>query len=131
MTRAEHRKRSGRSSKWITAARRLAIYLRDGFSCSYCGRDLRSAPKREVGLDHLIPQSKQGGHESSNLVTACASCNCSRKDKPWHRYATGGAVKRIKKLRRRALNLDLARAVVRGDVPRCEVVKLSRSRRSK
>lgn len=123
MTRKAWARRKGRSSKWITASRRLAIYLRDGFACVYCGRDLRRARKQDVALDHLKPQCKDGGHESSNLVTACKRCNCARQERPWWQYATGGAVARIKSQRRKALNLDLARAVVRGDVPRSEILK--------
>jgi CRISPR/Cas system Type II protein with McrA/HNH and RuvC-like nuclease domain len=121
MTRAEHQRRPGRSSKWIGKTRRVAIYLRDDFACVYCGRDLRRAEPREVGLDHLVPQSKGGSHESTNLVTACSSCNCGRQDKPWRSFATPGAVERISRLRRRALNLKLALALRRGEsTSRCE-----------
>lgn len=121
MTRDEWAKRPRRSSKWISKARRLAIYLRDGFSCCYCGRDLRNAKRSDVTLDHLRPQVRQGGHETRNLVTACSRCNCGRKEQTWWTFATPGAVARIKVLRRRAINLPLARAIIRGDVPRCEV----------
>jgi 5-methylcytosine-specific restriction endonuclease McrA len=126
MTRAEHAKRPGRSSRWITPRNRLAIYIRDGFACCYCGRDLRNARPNDVGLDHLKPQSQGGGHEHSNLVTACFSCNRGRSVTPWHRYATPGAVTRIKRLRRRACNLNLASAILRGEVSRGDALSLSR-----
>ena len=122
MTRDEWSARSGRSSKWITPARRLAIYIRDSFRCCYCGRDLSSALPADVTLDHLMPQVNGKHHDSHNLVTACRRCNCARQHRPWYAYATGGAVERIKRLRRRVPNLKLARAILRGDVPRSEVL---------
>lgn len=79
------------------------------------------AKRYEVTLDHLKPQVKSGTHESINLVTACARCNCGRQDRPWWTFATPGAVDRIKLLRRRVLNIALAAAIIRGEVPRCEV----------
>jgi 5-methylcytosine-specific restriction endonuclease McrA len=111
VTRAEYRARPGRSSKWISPVRRLAIYLRDSFACQYCGRDLREAKPSEVHLDHLRPRSAGGGDGERNLVTACRSCNCARKEMPWTAYAPAGARERT---RRRTLNLPLARALLAG-----------------
>lgn len=31
-------------------------------------------------LDHVVPRSQGGSDEDSNLVLACASCNCRRQD---------------------------------------------------
>ena len=45
-----------------------------GEMCVYCG-----APYEH--LDHVIPLSKGGKHEIDNIVTACAKCNHSKKDK--------------------------------------------------
>lgn len=111
-------------SKWIRGDKRLAIYLRDGFVCAYCGRDLHGAPAAEVTLDHLDAKHAAGHHAATNLMTACRSCNSSRQDQPWRQYATGGAVERIVRLRRRALPayLQLARAVISGAVPRAVAV---------
>lgn len=111
------------SGHWITASRRLAIYLRDGFLCQYCGRDLHRAHAREVTLDHLKPRIKGGTHESGNLVTACHRCNSKRQDKPWRSYATGGAIERIVRTVRRKVNLELATAIIKGKVsdPRLEL----------
>jgi 5-methylcytosine-specific restriction endonuclease McrA len=97
------------SGAWITKARRLAIYLRDGFACQYCGRDLHDAPPRELTLDHLTPRCRGGSHASTNLVTACLACNSRRQDTPWRRYAPEGAVARIIRTIRRRPNLALAK----------------------
>lgn len=103
-------------SSWIRKERRLALYIRDDFTCGYCGRDLRNASPREVTLDHLLPRSAGGDNESTNLVTACLRCNSSRQDKPWADFATGGAVDRISQLRYAPVNLELAKSIIAGRV---------------
>lgn len=121
-----HNARPGRTSSWIRRDKRLAIYLRDGMCCAYCGTDLRGARPCDMGLDHLETQAecrprgnrtrsgKSMNHES-NLVLACRTCNSARRDMPWRRFAPPGAVKRILRNIRRKLNMDLARALLRGD----------------
>lgn len=99
---------------WIRPERRLAIHIRDGFTCAYCGCDLRNAGPGEVSLDHLVPRSEGGGNETSNLVTACRSCNSSRQDRPWRNYATGGAIVRIEAWILMPINLALAKALIAG-----------------
>lgn len=94
---------------------RLAIYLRDRFACSYCGRDLHGAAPDQITLDHLRPVNGHGpDNRPENLVTACRSCNCARQDRPWRSYATGGAVERIERqVRRRiARYRELARHLI-------------------
>ena len=67
---------------------RLALKLRDNFTCLYCGKDLSGAEFDAVTIDHLRPQTKLGRHnEPSNVITCCRSCNCSRQDKPWRPFA--------------------------------------------
>lgn len=100
--------------------RRLAIYIRDGFSCAYCGRDLRGAPRDEITLDHLACRVNGANHHERNLVTACRRCNSGRAAKPWREYATAGAAERIARLIRRKLNADLAKAIIDGRTPRAE-----------
>lgn len=99
-------------SRWIRPEKRLALYIRDGFSCAYCGRDLHNAAPSVVTLDHLLPRIAGGSNEATNLITACRTCNSSRQDKPWVSYATGGAVDRIEQLRHAPLNLALAKAIL-------------------
>ena len=112
---ADGRRLNGRrGGGWITKARRLAIYLRDDFRCAYCGRDLREAHPRELTLDHLRPRCRGGDNGDRNLVLACVRCNSARQDRPWTQYATGGAVDRIRRLVRRKLNLELAKALIAG-----------------
>jgi len=102
------------TKKWITKTRRLALYIRDGFQCAYCGSDLSNVVPNEITLDHLQARSFGGGNKNQNLVTACKSCNSRRGNKPWVDYATGGAVERINTLRNLPVNVVLARAIIDG-----------------
>lgn len=87
------------------AAVQRAVYLRDGYRCRFCdcrvvvptARKLLMrfwlatplAEKRErsrhdglgtlsASVDHLLPHSRGGSHEASNLVTACGPCQFGR-----------------------------------------------------
>lgn len=99
-------------SRWIRPEKRLAIYMRDGFKCAYCGADLKHAAAASVTLDHLVPRVAGGNNEATNLITACRACNSSRQDTPWMDYATGGAIERIQTLRAQPLNIELAKAII-------------------
>jgi 5-methylcytosine-specific restriction endonuclease McrA len=48
------------------------IYVRDNFSCQYCGD--RFAAK-QLTLDHVVPVSQGGKKSWMNIVTACIECN--------------------------------------------------------
>ena len=72
-------------SKWITRERRLAIYLRDGLACVYCGATVEDGAT--LSLDHLTPHSHGGTNVSSNLVTACRICNSARSDRSVEEFA--------------------------------------------
>lgn len=61
---------------WIRKPKRLAIYLRDGMACVWCGEGVEEGTK--LTLDHLIPYSEGGDHTEENLVTSCHRCNSSR-----------------------------------------------------
>ncbi len=108
-------------SRWIRPEKRLALYIRDGFHCAYCGRDLKNAAAAEVTLDHLLPRVAGGTNEATNLITACRACNSSRQDTPWMTYATGGARDRIEQLRHANVNLDLAKAIIAGTAGDAEI----------
>jgi len=61
---------------WIRQEKRLAIYIRDGLACVYCGDSVENGVK--LSLDHLKPASKGGNNHETNLVTCCDRCNVSR-----------------------------------------------------
>lgn len=53
-----------------------AVFKRDDYTCKYCGK---RGGKLEV--DHVIPFSKGGSDDLSNLVTSCRHCNAQKHDK--------------------------------------------------
>ena len=55
---------------------RFDIFKRDNFTCRYCGR---KTPAVVLELDHVIPQSKGGDSDPSNLVTSCYECNRGKR----------------------------------------------------
>lgn len=52
------------------------LFARDGYACQYCGRKRRELRHREcLTRDHVVPVSRGGINEWSNVVTACSTCN--------------------------------------------------------
>ena len=51
---------------------RFNVFLRDSFSCQYCGQ---RQPTPDLTFDHVIPRSKGGRTVWENVVTACSACN--------------------------------------------------------
>ena len=54
---------------------RFNVFLRDKFSCQYCG------DKKDLTFDHLLPKSRGGLTDWNNVVTACSSCNVKKGGK--------------------------------------------------
>ena len=54
---------------------RFNVFLRDKFSCQYCG------DKKDLTFDHLLPKSRGGLTDWNNVVTACSSCNVRKGGK--------------------------------------------------
>lgn len=63
-------------SKWLTRERRLALYVRDGLACCWCGAGIEDGA--QLSLDHLTPHCEGGSNLNDNLVTCCRKCNSSR-----------------------------------------------------
>ncbi|GET35287.1 HNH endonuclease [Microseira wollei] len=59
-------------SRHIPASVRVTVLHRDGLKCVFCGR---GAPKVELEVDHILPFSKGGSNDPSNLQTLCFDCN--------------------------------------------------------
>ena len=66
--------------KYQRASRRVAftrfnVFLRDRFTCQYCGEAFASS---ELTFEHVIPRSRGGQTTWSNIVTACVPCNTGK-----------------------------------------------------
>ena len=53
---------------------RFNLFLRDGFSCQYCGAT------GEMTFDHVVPRSRGGKTTWKNVVAACSRCNLKKGD---------------------------------------------------
>jgi 5-methylcytosine-specific restriction endonuclease McrA len=58
---------------------RRNLFLRDDFTCQYCGR--RCACDR-LSIDHVTPRSRGGSTSWENCVLACVTCNARKADRP-------------------------------------------------
>ncbi|MBT3792007.1 MAG: HNH endonuclease [Rhodospirillales bacterium] len=56
---------------------RFNVFLRDQFSCQYCGHQ---TPSERLTFDHVVPKSKGGGTSWTNVVAACEPCNLRKAD---------------------------------------------------
>jgi 5-methylcytosine-specific restriction endonuclease McrA len=54
---------------------RRALFARDGGRCAYCGATAAT-------IDHVVPRSRGGRHEWTNVVSACHRCNHLKADRP-------------------------------------------------
>ena len=66
--------------KYQRAGRRVAftrfnVFLRDRFTCQYCGEAFASPA---LTFEHVIPRSRGGQTTWSNIVTACVPCNTGK-----------------------------------------------------
>lgn len=53
---------------------RRAVFARDGWECQYCGS------RSSLTVDHVIPRSKGGSSDWTNIVASCAPCNRRKSD---------------------------------------------------
>lgn len=58
---------------------RYNVLKRDNFKCSLCGATIADGVKLHV--DHIVPVSKGGKTEISNLQTLCERCNIGKSNK--------------------------------------------------
>ena len=69
--------------EYIPSSRRPAftrfnVFLRDRFTCQYCGTAL---PSHDLTFDHVIPRSKGGRTTWANVVAACGPCNLHKSNR--------------------------------------------------
>jgi 5-methylcytosine-specific restriction endonuclease McrA len=54
---------------------RFNVFLRDRFTCQYCGA------REELTFDHVVPRSRGGQTTWNNVVAACSACNLRKGGK--------------------------------------------------
>jgi 5-methylcytosine-specific restriction endonuclease McrA len=81
-----------RLTKFIHVPRRFRrqvtntfLFARDQYRCQYCGRPASELKPREaLTRDHVIPISRGGTNEWTNVVTACSPCNTRKGNRLPH-----------------------------------------------
>ena len=66
------------SSKRQPAFTRFNVFLRDNFTCQYCGNKQTS---QNLTFDHVLPRSYGGKTNWENVVSACGPCNFKKGNK--------------------------------------------------
>ncbi len=54
---------------------RFNLFLRDRFSCQYCGKC------SDLTFDHVVPRSRGGRTTWENVVAACSPCNLAKANR--------------------------------------------------
>ena len=106
----KYTKADWKGMNWIRQEKRLAIYIRDGLCCCYCGKGVEDGVR--LSLDHVMPDVNGGDNSASNLTTACLDCNTRRGNmtlEDWCRKFTRkrNGLKRGKKLSAAKLQRDI------------------------
>lgn len=77
-------KNRANKSYGLTWLDRMALFARDGWNCQICSEpmDYTADPQSDwyPTIDHILPRSKGGGDELSNLRSAHMWCNAVRGD---------------------------------------------------
>lgn len=60
--------------KRIFLPKRRNVFLRDSYTCQYCGCENPGV----LTIDHVLPQSRGGKNTWENLVCACRDCNLKK-----------------------------------------------------
>lgn len=61
-----------RRRRQAAGMKRLRVYVRDRFTCQYCGKRKGADA---LTLDHITPRAQGGYSTPENLATACVACN--------------------------------------------------------
>ena len=59
------------------------VIERDGMICCYCESPLTP---ETVTMEHIVPDSKRGTFNTTNLTVSCSKCNNKRGNKPFFDY---------------------------------------------
>jgi len=57
---------------------RRNLFARDKNTCQFCGKKMKTS---ELSLDHVVPKSRGGKLEWTNVVCACIKCNVKKANR--------------------------------------------------
>ena len=76
----DQKNHTSRQRRAMTKELREAIKRRDNYTCRLCGNSIYREPNLLLEIDHIVPVSKGGKTEASNLQTLCWKCNRSKSN---------------------------------------------------
>lgn len=77
--------KGGQGMNFVRKEKRIALYMRDGLACVYCGSGIEDGAK--LTLDHLTPHSHGGTNDATNIVSSCHKCNSARGNRDYKEFA--------------------------------------------
>jgi hypothetical protein len=79
------KRRALKTGAFVERIFRVKVFERDGWRCHLCGkkvrRDVRPRHPLAPSLDHVIPLSRGGLHEYTNVRCAHLRCNCGKNNR--------------------------------------------------
>ncbi len=94
------------------------LFARDHYRCQYCGRAaVELKPREALTRDHLIPMSRGGTNEWTNVITACSTLQHAQgeplpaRDRHAPALAAGRAALRAPELGRAPTHADQAKYI--------------------
>ena len=103
-----------RPSLLYSVEERIGVWEDFDKKCYWCDCDLpkpgTKSAKNKTHFDHVIPASKGGSDELTNLRPSCRACNCAKGSKDYIQFVEDHHAKALKMVNRLAqLLLDLRR----------------------
>jgi 5-methylcytosine-specific restriction endonuclease McrA len=75
------------------AMTRNNVFIRDDFTCQWCGKELSVTSGT---IDHLYPTSKGGTNTWRNVVASCSKCNRNKGNKTKEEYEKSSGKKLLR-----------------------------------
>ena len=94
---------------------RAGVFLRDQNKCAYCSKRFGSA---ELTFDHVIPQSRGGKTNWTNVVAACSACNSLKANKPLKESGLRLQCDPYIPTRSKLIDMGLKKLTYRPDIPK-------------
>lgn len=85
------------------------VIKRDGMICCYCDKILVTDT---ITMEHIVPDSKRGTFNTTNLTVSCSECNNRRGNKPFFEYCNKFNFSEEKKLKYKKLYFNNLRIKV-------------------
>jgi CRISPR/Cas system Type II protein with McrA/HNH and RuvC-like nuclease domain len=68
------------SGRKVSDSNRYAVMYRAGFKCQCCGDKPSRNNNVKLHIDHIIPFSRGGTNDESNLQVLCSTCNIAKSN---------------------------------------------------